>query len=884
MRKYGYGYACRALLCVLVMVLMFFGGCDIEQIPDVEDGSQWEKVIEPGFGSVNNYSIVAMAEYQDSLYVMTRNEAEGAEIWRGDGTTWEQVPYPGGEMNGVYGNPWLNCLWGEMIVFNDKLYCGFSSGCQGRVRRSTGCEIWRYDGTTWEPVISARKDSEETGTISAISGCDDSDSETTAVFTDSSKSWQADQWAGATLEIMSGDGKFRLFDILSNTATEVVVQQNEVDSTANDDFTEYTICGAQHLDNPFPPHETDLGAVTTGDTYEIGTGMDESGFGDYWNRMVTGMVIFEGKLYVSTGLNYERGGQIWYTEDGDTWTVTEPTNSFGNYHNNDLYPRGIKPVSTSITDLCVSSVSGEPVLYAGGTGASGDQGRCSRMAKLTESGWELIVDAGVDDNDEGSNENGFGCGMDCSMFNGDFMPWSLADFNGMLHVGIQSLAGARVMYTPTGSSEDGSWFHSVGGDDGSLPNGFDGKRNMSSLFYYQNTAANLFVDNDTMYAGLVSLFAPTIGATQESLTGAQLWKTEDGLTWLPVTRNGFGDKHATAFDAFVKYKGYLYASINKGTVDSPEGLEPPEGGMIYRQSVVPSTPQPQFDKVDTYATTIPGDNDPADVYYPKADNATQSFPVALLLQGGRVDKSYYATYARTVAQYGFIVVVPNHMNVFEFPGYSSEGLFSQARQMNDTLSYTAAQNDNASSPLYGLVDTETLVMLGHSFGAACTIGAIQNECEYPFCDEGETFVLPEELKAVALCGINTKPRGKPFDFKIRETYNNGMPMAIINGSIDNNARYSVTQQSYDLIQDPPKMFVSIEGANHYVLCDVNNPPGPGEDPNEPTLDQAVAIETSARWSALFLRAYALNDQEALYYVSTSGKDIDPNVEVFIETE
>ena len=59
---------------------------------------------------------------------------------------------------------------------------------------------------------------------------------------------------------------------------------------------------------------------------------DENGFGDYWNKTITKMHLFDNKLYVSTGLNYEYGAQVWYTEDGDDWTAIEPANSFGNYH------------------------------------------------------------------------------------------------------------------------------------------------------------------------------------------------------------------------------------------------------------------------------------------------------------------------------------------------------------------------------------------------------------------------------------------------------------------------------------------------------------------------------------------------------------------------
>ena len=160
------------------------------------DGSTWERVNVPGFGNTNNMSVVAMAEYNGSLYALTRNQAQGCEVWRTTGTGWEQVLFPGGITNGVYGNKWLNNVWARMIVFNGKLYFGFSAGLQGNYLGSTGCEIWRYDGTTWEPVISDMKDIDASGSITGIASCAAGDGSTTATITDSSRSWTTNQWAG----------------------------------------------------------------------------------------------------------------------------------------------------------------------------------------------------------------------------------------------------------------------------------------------------------------------------------------------------------------------------------------------------------------------------------------------------------------------------------------------------------------------------------------------------------------------------------------------------------------------------------------------------------------------------------------------------------------
>jgi dienelactone hydrolase len=471
------------------------------------------------------------------------------------------------------------------------------------------------------------------------------------------------------------------------------------------------------------------------------------------------------------------------------------------------------------------------------------------------------------------------------MWSGNYVPWSLVDFDNKLFAGVQSLGGVRVLYTETGSPDDGSWLYSVGGDSG-VPNGFDDKKIMGIAFLvmHQNIAANLYAFGNELYAGLVTNYSPKLGVTQDMLNGAQLWKTGDGVAWHPVTINGFGDSHNVSFDCLAASNGTIYIGATKASGDGPEGLTPPEGAKLYKLVSKPHTPAPLFEQTDTYEETMPQNGDAADIYYPLTDNRTDASPVALLLQGARVDKSYYSQYARQVARYGFIVVVPNHINMFSVPGFSEEGLFAEQQQLYDVLEFMASENTRTTSPVYGKVDTEILVMLGHSYGAACTLGAIQNTCEYPFCPQGEAYTRPPQLKAAALCGINTKPFGNPFDQNIRATHNQGMPLAIINGSLDGNATPEVTKISYCLIDDPPKALVFINGANHFAMCDINNPPGPSPQKNDPSLSQEVSIETAGRWSALFLRAHALNDEEAFDYIYTSGKYLDQNVEIFSTSE
>ena len=70
---------------------------------------------------------------------------------------------------------------------------------------------------------------------------------------------------------------------------------------------------------------------------------------------------------------------------------------------------------------------------------------------------------------------------------------------------------------------------------------------------------------------------------------------------------------------------------------------------------------PLFEKIDSYSAIIAGDK--TDVYLPqlnKKEFAQIRLPVALFLQGFDVDKSCYSQFARRLASYGFLVLVPNH--------------------------------------------------------------------------------------------------------------------------------------------------------------------------------------------------------------------------------
>lgn len=296
---------------------------------------------------------------------------------------------------------------------------------------------------------------------------------------------------------------------------------------------------------------------------------------------------------------------------------------------------------------------------------------------------------------------------------------------------------------------------------------------------------------------------------------------------------------------------------------------------IEKADAVTFSDAPLFQDVASYTTTITANNDLADIYYPNPSNlktSNYSFPVVILLQGANIDKSNYSNYANLVARYGFVVVVPNHFRTLPQSGMT--GLLPEPSQINAVLSQIKADSENPTTPVSGVVDTQKLGLLGHSAGGYAGLAAIANACLPFFCED--SFSPPQELKAAAFFGSFLRNISTQEFVPIN---NSGIPVALLHGTLDSINTIETAKLTYEQIQDPPKLFVTINGANHYGITNINDPSRSGFEKNTPTIAQDVAIETIARWSGLFLRASILGDKSAFNYVYFTGDMKDANVSV-----
>ncbi|MFJ6466692.1 hypothetical protein ACIQM0_37775 [Streptomyces sp. NPDC091387] len=271
---------------------------------------------------------------------------------------------------------------------------------------------------------------------------------------------------------------------------------------------------------------------------------------------------------------------------------------------------------------------------------------------------------------------------------------------------------------------------------------------------------------------------------------------------------------------------------------------------------------PATTTVATYQTTYGGDD--ADIYYPSGGT---DLPVALLLQGAKVDRAQYARYATAIAQQGFVVVVPNHyrLMIVEWERYAAE------HQVTRTVDWMKNTKYDSSSPLYKRIDSGKMVLLGHSFGGAAGLAAAEDSCSTVFCP-ALSFSLPSQVKAASFYGTNNAFLG------IFANINNKIPVQLVQGTADGIAAPADAEKTYTHLKNTPKQIVRVDGVNHYGITDVQSP-SPAESETSPqSLTQDQSIEVAARWAGRFLLAQ-LGNTGAADYVWNTGDAADPGVTV-----
>ena len=247
--------------------------------------------------------------------------------------------------------------------------------------------------------------------------------------------------------------------------------------------------------------------------------VDKGLHGNDDQRGVRGLIVYEDRLYAGTTGKYSGGDacEIWRTSDGTTWNVFME-GGFGSPYN--IAIRGV--------------VVYKGVLYFGTRNPT----EGAEIHAWNGSSWTLVADAGI--------------GNPGNEAVSDMVVW-----NDTLYVLTWNKDGFEI-YTYEGP---GSSFDCIVGLGAPIEPGFGKPHNVGAMCAY--------VYNDRFYLG-----------TGNYVTGTDLLRTDDGVTWTVLAEDGFGDPLQKYLWSMMEYKGDLYL----GTYREPEwiGLDQIPGGTVYR--------------------------------------------------------------------------------------------------------------------------------------------------------------------------------------------------------------------------------------------------------------------------------------------------------------
>ncbi len=493
--------------------------------------------------------VVASAAWRGDRYLLVRDAVTGARVLRLDpaGTFTPVVsPDAAGGPAAFHGNPRLDGLLGAMVVFRDELYVGVSSGAQGGELASTGAEVWAWNGARWRPVVSRQVDEDPPATVSGVTGCAANDGDPSAIVRVADAGWTPGALRGAVLDDVGSPTAEPgadpiVWEVLDNSADSLTVQANDLAHTV-----ESTVCDR----------------LGPGDVVYLRQGDDESGFGHPWSKGLAAMAVYDDRLYVGTALDYEDGAELRVSTDGVRFDVAVARASFGRH------PDGV-PITTSISALYPSSVSGRPLLYLGGTGTE-DHG--ARLFTLDAAGTLIArIDDAVDADEVGLDEAGMG--------SGNHQVSSMIDFGDRLWLATLHFEGSELF-----SSRDGvTWNREVGAGARLGP----GWGDPSQLAGRLAVAGGYLWVHDVAFVQLASELRQKSG---------YVFRTRDGAGWQMVTGHAFGTNAVQVSQLFEWPGGAPGAAPRLAAVTSGAALAQPTIFRPLQLYVLADHPSPDEEK------------------------------------------------------------------------------------------------------------------------------------------------------------------------------------------------------------------------------------------------------------------------------------------------
>lgn len=296
------------------------------------------------------------------------------------------------------------------------------------------------------------------------------------------------------------------------------------------------------------------------------------------------------------------------------------------------------------------------------------------------------------------------------------------------------------------------------------------------------------------------------------------------------------------------------------------------------------------------------------------DLAAGPYPLVILSPGFAMSASSYGWLAEHLASHGFVVLAPEHDEQMNPETGLWQGVVKRPQEIQDVFAYVAAQVQPGGT-LAGLVDAETVAVMGHSYGGYTALAAAgaridsaglalhckeAAETNHPsawLCD----MLLPHLPEMAELAGLDTLPEdlwpawsdervdavvalaGDALFFGEAGLAEIDAPVLAIGGTADNDSPYEwSTQPTYDFVSSARKARIALDEAEHMIFT---NPcasirwyakPLAGEFCADTVWDRQQAHDLISHFTTAFLLAELKQDANAAAALVPNAAEL-PNI-------
>ncbi len=231
------------------------------------------------------------------------------------------------------------------------------------------------------------------------------------------------------------------------------------------------------------------------------------------------------------------------------------------------------------------------------------------------------------------------------------------------------------------------------------------------------------------------------------------------------------------------------------------------------------------------------------------DLSTNPYPLVVLSPGFALGASSYAWLAEHLASYGLVVASPEHRETLDPENELWRSAITRPQDILTLFAYLD-QQVRPDMPLEGLIDTDRVSVIGHSYGGYTSLAAagaqidtdaFQSRCEsVSGTDEPGAWLceqlLPHMAEMASMTGLNSVPEGlwpawadprvdaivsmagDAFFFGQAGLAVIDVPVMAIGGTLDKDSPYMwSTHPAYEYVSSHRKVRIALENAEHMIF-------------------------------------------------------------------